>query len=93
MLIYGNTPKDIMKMMWRRRIKLLSIIVVIAVAVMLTGTAKADPQTVINNITSVPGKLQNHIQMEMAKTKEFQKESWAKSKIQFANLKKLFIKE
>ena len=93
MLIYGNTPRDIMKMIWRRKIKLLSITVVIAVAVMLTGTAKADPQTVINNITSVPGKLQNHIQMEIAKTKEFQKESWAKSKIQFANLKKLFIKE
>ena len=93
MLIYGNTPKDIMKMMWRRKIKLLSIIVVIAVAVMLTGTAKADPQTVINNLASVPGKLHNHIQMEIAKTKEFQKESWAKSKIQFANLKKLFIKE
>ena len=37
MLIYGNTPKDIMKMMWRRKIKLLSIIVVIAVAVMLMG--------------------------------------------------------
>ena len=37
MLIYGNTPKDIMKMMWRRRIKMLSIIVVIAVAVMLMG--------------------------------------------------------
>jgi len=93
MLIYGNTPRDIMKMMWRRKIKLLSITVVIAVAVMLTGTAKADPQTVINNLVSVPGKLQNHIQMEIAKTKEFQKESWAKSKIQFANLKKLFIKE
>ena len=93
MLIYGNTPKDIMKMMWRRKIKLLSITVVIAVAVMLTGTAKADPQTVINNLVSVPGKLQNHIQMEITKTKEFQKESWAKSKIQFANLKKLFIKE
>ena len=93
MLIYGNTPRDIMKMIWRRKIKLLSITVVIAVAVMLTGTAKADPQTVINNLVSVPGKLQNHIQMEIAKTKEFQKESWAKSKIQFANLKKLFIKE
>ena len=37
MLIYGNTPRDIMKMMWRRRIKMLSIIVVIAVAVMLMG--------------------------------------------------------
>ena len=93
MLIYGNTPKDIRQMIWNKKFKLLSTIVVIAVAVMLTGTAKADPQTVINNITSVPGKLHNHIQMEIAKTKEFQKESWAKSKIQFANLKKLFIKE
>ena len=37
MLIYGNTPRDIMKMMWRRRIKMLSIMVVIAVAVMLMG--------------------------------------------------------
>jgi hypothetical protein len=61
--------------------------------VLLTGTAKADPQTVIDNLASVPGKLQNHIQMEITKTKEFQKESWAKSKIQFANLKKLFIKK
>jgi predicted outer membrane protein len=61
--------------------------------VLLTGTAKADPQTVIDNLVSVPGKLQNHIQMEIAKTKEFQKESWAKSRVQFANLKKLFIKQ
>ena len=37
MLIYGNTPKDIMKRMWRRRIKMLSIMMVIAVAVMLMG--------------------------------------------------------
>ena len=37
MLIYGNTPGDIMKMMWRRRYKLLSMVVVIALAVMLAG--------------------------------------------------------
>jgi len=37
MLIYGNTPKDIRQMMWRRRYKLLSILMVIAVAVMLIG--------------------------------------------------------
>ena len=86
MLIYGNTPKDIMKMMWRRKIKLLSITVVIAVVVMLTGTAKADPQTVINNLVSVPGKLQNHIQMEITKTKEFQKQSWAEAKAQWSAL-------
>ena len=41
MLIYGNTPRDIMKMMWKRRIKMLSIIVVIAVAVMLMGCSTA----------------------------------------------------
>ena len=59
----------------------------------MMGSASADPQTVINNIASVPGKLQSHIEMEIAKTKEFQKQKWAESKIQFANLKKLFIKQ
>lgn len=59
----------------------------------MVGSASADPQTVINNIASVPGKLQSHIEMEIAKTKEFQKQKWAESKIQFANLKKLFIKQ
>lgn len=37
MLIYGNTPDDIKKMILKRRYKLLTIIVVIAVAVMLMG--------------------------------------------------------
>ena len=59
----------------------------------MVGSASADPQTVLNNIVSVPGKLHNHIQMEIAKSKEFQKQKWAESKIQFANLKKLFIKD
>jgi hypothetical protein len=40
MLIYGNTPRDIMRMMWRRKSRLLTIIVVIAVAVMLIGCTK-----------------------------------------------------
>ena len=35
MLIYGNTPRDIMKMMWRRKFKLLTIAVLILVAVTL----------------------------------------------------------
>ena len=59
----------------------------------MMGSASADPQTVINNIASVPGKLHNHIQMEIEKSKEFQKQKWAESKIQFANLKKIFIKD
>ena len=37
MLIYGNTPRDIMKMVWRRKVKLLSVAVLVAVAVMLIG--------------------------------------------------------
>jgi hypothetical protein len=57
------------------------------------GSASADADKVINDLASVPGKLHNHIQMEMAKSKEFQKQKWAESKIQFANLKKLFIKQ
>jgi len=47
MLIYGNTPRDIRQMMWRRRYKLLAIMMVIAVAVMLMGcttTKKVTPK-------------------------------------------------
>ena len=69
---------------------------IIMASIILTGmmgSASADPQTIITNIASVPGKLHNHIQMEMAKSKEFQKQKWAESKVQFANLKKLFIKQ
>ena len=37
MLIYGNTPRDIMKMMWRRKFELLTVAVLILVAVTLMG--------------------------------------------------------
>ena len=59
----------------------------------MTGWAKADANKVISDITKAPGKLHNHIQMEIEKTKEFQKKSWADARIQFGNLKKLFIKD
>ena len=36
-MIYGNTPRDIMNMMWRRKSKLLVIAVVIVGAVTLMG--------------------------------------------------------
>ena len=39
MLIYGNTPRDIMAMIWRRRYKFVSLFAVIVIAVMLTGCA------------------------------------------------------
>ena len=41
MLIYGNTPKDIMAMIWRRRYRLISVFAVIVIAVMLTGCGTA----------------------------------------------------
>ena len=39
MLIYGNTPRDIMAMIWRRRKKFMMVIAVIMIAVMLSGCA------------------------------------------------------
>ena len=42
MLIYGNTPKDIRAMIWRRRYKFVSIFAVIVIAVMLTGCGTAE---------------------------------------------------
>ena len=42
MLIYGNTPKDIRAMIWRRRYKFISVFAVIVVAVMLVGCSTAD---------------------------------------------------
>ena len=63
---------------------------------MMLNHAKADsttPQELANKIAQVPMKLQSHISNEIEKTKEFQKKKWAESKVQFANLKKLFIKD
>ena len=39
MQIYGNTPRDIMAMIWRRRKKYMMVIAVIVIAVMLSGCA------------------------------------------------------
>ena len=44
MLIYGNTPRDIMNMMWRRKFKLLTVAVLILIAVTLTGCSKPKPK-------------------------------------------------
>ena len=59
----------------------------------MMGSASADPQTVINNIASVPGKLQNHIQMEIEKTKQYQSKNWTKMKEDFLKIKAKFIKQ
>ena len=60
--------------------------------IMVINHAKADVNKVLNDIGSVPGKLQNHIQMEVEKTKEYQKNSWADAKAQLLRLKAKFIK-
>ena len=41
MLIYGNTPRDIVAMIWRRRYKFLTVIAVMVIAVMLAGCGTA----------------------------------------------------
>jgi hypothetical protein len=45
MLIYGNTPRDIRRMIWKKKFKLLTTILVIAVAVMLMGCTTAKKAT------------------------------------------------
>ena len=55
------------------RLKELVLVAVASLAfIMITGVAKADAKKVIADITSAPGKLQNHIQMEIEKTKAYQ---------------------
>jgi hypothetical protein len=41
MLIYGNTPKDIRAMMWRRRYRFVSVFAVIGLLICLTGCGTA----------------------------------------------------
>ena len=43
MMIYGNTPRDIMSMMWKRKYKFLTIAVLIFIAVTLIGCTKPKP--------------------------------------------------
>ena len=42
MLIYGNTPKEIRAMIWRRRYKFILAFAVIVVVVLLTGCGTAE---------------------------------------------------
>ena len=76
------------------KLKQLVLVTIASLAfIMMTGVAKADAQQVIKNLASAPVKLQNHIQMEVAKTKEYQKNSWATAKAQLLKLKAKFIKD
>ena len=77
-----------------KKIRELALIAVASLAfIMMTGGAKADAQDVIDKLISVPGKLHNHIQMEIEKTKEYQSKNWAKMKEDFLKIKAKFIKQ
>ena len=93
MLIYGNTPKDIMKMMFRNKTKVLLLAGAVVLAVSF-GTSKVSaeeetytPKETLTAFAEVPGKVATHISNEWAETKEYQAKSWAEAKAQWQALK------
>ena len=86
MLIYGNTPADIVKMMVRNKTKVLIVAGAVVLAVAL-GTNKAVAEdTVTDKIKSVPTTVVTHISNEITATKEYQAKSWAEAKAQWSAL-------
>jgi len=86
MLIYGNTPKDIVKMMFRNKTKVLLLAGAVVLAVAL-GTNKAVAEdTVTDKIKNVPTTVATHISNEITATKEYQAKSWAEAKAQWSAL-------
>ncbi len=73
MMIYGNTPRDIRKMMWRRKYKLLTVIMAIAVAVMLMGCQVAGKK--VNPPLMALDKFWETLGSGVNKTKEIEKDS------------------
>ena len=86
MLIYGNTPADIVKMMVRNKTKVLIVAGAVVLAVAL-GTNKAVAEdTVTDKIKNVPTTIATHISNEITATKEYQAKSWAEAKAQWSAL-------
>jgi hypothetical protein len=97
MLIYGNTPKDIIKMMFRNKTKVLLMAGAVVLAVSLgTNKAEADDQvilpkakvetTVLDTVKAVPTKVAEHVSNEITATKDYQAKSWANAKAQWQAL-------
>ena len=102
MLIYGNTPKDIAKIMFRNKTKVLLLAgaVVLAVALGTSGAdadevvilPKAKTQTnVVDTVKAVPSKVVEHISDEITDTKEYQAKSWAEAKAKWTSFKTKFL--
>ena len=97
MLIYGNTPKDMVKIMFRNKTKVLLLAGAVVLAVAL-GTSGADADevvilpeakaqtTVVDTVKAVPTKVANHVSNEITATKEYQAKSWAEAKAQWQAL-------
>jgi|TARA_R110000744_G_scaffold121642_1_gene226386 hypothetical protein len=102
MLIYGNTPKDIKKMVFRNKTKVLLFAGAVVLAVAL-GTSGADADevvilpeakaqtTVIDTVKAVPSKVVEHISDEITDTKEYQAKSWAEAKAKWTSFKTKFL--
>ena len=102
MLIYGNTPKDIKKMVFRNKTKVLLFAGAVVLAVAL-GTSGADADevvilpeakaqtTVIDTVKAVPSKVVEHISDEITDTKEYQTKSWAEAKAKWTSFKTKFL--
>ena len=97
MLIYGNTPKDIMKMISSNKTKVILFVGAVVLAVAL-GTSKVSaeeetytPKETLTAFSEVPGKVATTISNEWAETKEYQAKSWAEMKVKFKGFKEKFL--
>ena len=102
MLIYGNTPGDIVrkiqsKLNGKGKMKKI-ILLAVVLAIGYFGLVKAEektytPKETLTAFAEVPGKLGNHFKNEWAKTKAHQAKSWAEFKFKFKGLKEKFQAE
>ena len=79
------------------RIKDILVITIAGLAfILFTNTVKADsmtPKEFFDRLANLPVKVENHISMEITKTKEYQVKNWQKIKADLLNLKAKFINQ
>ena len=79
------------------KLKDLLVITIAGLAfILMTNTAKANsmtPKEFFDKLAKLPVKVENHISVEITKTKEYQAENWKKIKADLLNLKAKFIKQ
>ena len=102
MLIYGNTPGDIVRKIQstlngKGRMKKI-ILIAVVLTIGYFGLVKADektytPQETLKAFSEVPGKLGNHFQQEWVDIKSYQANSWAEVKFKLQALKEKFQSE